>query len=76
MDKRKLSKIARDPATPDMIKIARRLGGMTHMVTARLFEDKKILQLTFYEISKLKQGKSEAEFRTFLSDSDYSTLQT
>ena len=73
MDKRKLSKIPRDPATPDMIRMAKRLGGMTHIMTARLLEDEKILQLTFYEISKLKQGKSEAAFRTFLSDSDYIT---
>ena len=42
-------------------------------MTARLLEDEKILQLTFYETSKLKQGKPEAAFRTFLSDSDYIT---
>ena len=73
MDKRKLSKIPRDSATPDMIRMAKRLGGMTHIMTARLHVDEKILQLTFYETSKLKQGKSEAAFRTFLSDSDYIT---
>lgn len=56
-----------------MIEIAKRLGGMTHIVTSNLFEDKKMLQLTFYEIRKLKEGKSEAAFRTFLSDSDYIT---
>lgn len=73
MDKRKLSKIPREPATPDMIEIAERLGGMTHIVTAKLLEDKKMLQLTFYRITQLCQGKSEADFRTFLSDSDYIT---
>ncbi len=56
-----------------MLRIAKRLGGMTHIMTARLLEDEKILQLTFYETSKLKQGKPEAAFRTFLSDSDYIT---
>lgn len=73
MDKRKLSKVLRNPATPDMLKMAKRLGSVTHIVTAGLLEDEKILQLTFYEISRLKQGKSEAAFRTFLSDSDYIT---
>lgn len=73
MNKRKLSKIPREPAAPDMIRIAKRLGSMSHIVTARLLEDEKILQLTFYETSKLKQGKPEAAFRTFLSDSDYIT---
>lgn len=73
MDKRILSKIPRDLATTDMLRIAKRLGGMTHIMTARLLEDEKILQLTFYETSKLKQGKPEAAFRTFLSDSDYIT---
>lgn len=73
MNKRKLSKIPRDPATPDMFKIAKRLGSMTHIVTASLLEDEKILQLTFYEIERLKEEKPEAAFRTFLSDSDYIT---
>lgn len=73
MDKRKLLKIPRDPAGPEMVDIANRLSGMTHIVTARLLEDDKILLLTFYEIRELKQGKSEAVFRTFLSDSDYIT---
>lgn len=73
MDKRKLSRSPRDPATPDMIETAERLDGMIHIVTARLLGDEKILQLTFYETSKLKQGKPGAAFRTFLSDSDYIT---
>ncbi len=73
MDKRRLSKIPRDPASPDMIKTAERLDGMTHIATAKLLGDKKILQLTFYEIDQLKQGKPGAAFRTFLSDSDYIT---
>lgn len=73
LDKRKLSKIPRELATPDMAEVAKRLENMNHIVTARLLEDKKILQLTFYEVSKLKQGKSEAAFRTFLSDNDYIT---
>ena len=66
MDKRMLSKIPRDPATDEMMEIAGRLGGMRHIVTAKLHEDTKILQLTFYEVEALKKGKPEAAFRTFL----------
>lgn len=68
-----LSKIPRDPATDEMMEIAGRLGGMRHIVTAKLHEDTKILQLTFYEVEALKKGKPEAAFRTFLSDDDYIT---
>lgn len=73
MDKRKLSAIPRDEATADMMDIARRLGSIRHIVTARLIEDKKILLLNFFEVSTLKKGKTEAAFRTFLSDDDYIT---
>lgn len=73
MDKRKLSKIPREQATPEMMKVAERLGGRSHIATASLIEDKKILQLTFYRTDQLREGKPEADFRTFLSDSDYIT---
>lgn len=73
MDKRKLSAIPRDEATPEMLDIAGRLEGMNHIVTARRVEENKILLLNFYEVSKLKKGKTEAALRTFLSDDDYIT---
>ncbi len=73
LDKRRLSKIPRESATSDMMQTAERLGGVTHIATARSLEDEKILQLTFYETSKLKQRKPGAAFRTFLSGSDYIT---
>ena len=73
MDKRKLAKIPKARATAEMIEVAGRIGGFYHIATAELIEDKKILLLTFYRISELRKGKSEAEFRTFLSDSDYIT---
>lgn len=73
MDKRMLSKIKRPEATKEMVEMAGRLGGFQHIATAELIEDKKILLLTFYRISELQKGKPEAEFRTFLSDSDYIT---
>ncbi len=73
MDKRKLSKIPREQATPEMMKVAERLGGKSHIVTASLIEDKKILQLTFYRTDQLRKRKPESDFRTFLSDSDYIT---
>lgn len=73
MEKRKLSKIPEEKATEQMLELARRLQGNSHIVKASLLEDKKILLLNFYEIKSLKNGKTGAAFRTFLSDSDYIT---
>lgn len=73
MDKRKLSAVPRDEATDDMLDMANRLDSIRHIVTARLIEDNKILLLNFYEVSRLKEGKTEAAFRTFLSSDDYIT---
>lgn len=73
MDKRKLSALPRKEATPDMLDIAGRLSGMSHIVTAELVGDSKILLLYFYEIATLSKGKTEAAFRTFLSEDDYIT---
>lgn len=66
MEKRKLSTLPRPEATAEMVEMADRLDGMEHIVTAELVEDNKILLLNFYEVSKLKKGKTEAAFRTFL----------
>ena len=63
MDKRRLSAIPRDEASADMLDIAKRLGSVRHIVTARLIEENKILLLNFYEVSKLKKGKTNAVFR-------------
>lgn len=60
-------------ATPEMVEMADRMPGIKHMVTAELVEDSKILLLNFFEVSKLKKGKTEAAFRTFLSSDDYIT---
>lgn len=73
MEKRKLSAIPRAEATSDMLEIAGRLGVMRHIVTAELMEDGKMLLLYFYEIKALRKGKTEAAFRTFLSEDDYIT---
>lgn len=73
MEKRKLSAIARECATNDMLKMAEKLGNMRHIVTASIVEDKKILLLYFYEIETLRTGKTSAAFRTFLSEDDYIT---
>lgn len=73
MEKRKLSAIPRAEATSDMLEIAGRLGAMRHIVTAELIESGKILLLYFYEIEALRKGKTEATFRTFLSENDYIT---
>lgn len=73
MDKRKLSAMPRVEATPEMVEMADRMPGIKHMVTAELVDDNKILLLNFFEVSKLKKGKTEAAFRTFLSSDDYIT---
>lgn len=73
MDKRKLSAMPRVEATPEMVEMADRMQGIKHMVTAELVDDNKILLLNFFEVSKLKKGKTEAAFRTFLSRDDYIT---
>ena len=73
MEKRKLSAIAREKASEDMMEIASRLKGMRHIVTAQMVEDNRILLLTFYNISDLANGKEGAAFRTFLSNEDYIT---
>lgn len=73
MNKRELAKVERPEATEEMVEMAQRLGGMNHIVTARLIEGNKILLLNFFEVSKLKNGKTEAAFRTFLSSDDYIT---
>lgn len=49
MEKRKLSAIPRPIATPEMMEVADRLGGMRHIVTAELIDDKKILLLILRE---------------------------
>ena len=62
MEKRKLSAIPRMEATPEMVEMADRMPGIKHMVTAELVEDSKILLLNFFEVSKLKKGKTEARW--------------
>ena len=59
MEKRKLSAIPRPIATPEMMEVADRIGGMRHIVTAELIDDKKILLLNFFEIQALKKGKQK-----------------
>lgn len=71
MDKRKLSKIPRIQATEEMCKTAKRLDSIDHIVTANMVED--IVLMNFYRVSNLKKGKTDAEFRTFLSKEDYIT---
>lgn len=72
MEKRKLSATPRAEATPEMVEMADGMPRIKHMVTAELMDD-KILLLNFFEVSKLKKGKTEAAFRTFLSNDDYIT---
>lgn len=74
MDKRNLSKIERPVATEHVINMANRMADRaSHVVTAELIENKKILLLNFFKIKDLAKGKTEAELRTFLSHEDYIT---
>lgn len=74
MDKRNLSKIERPAATEHVINMANRMADyVSHVVTAELIANKKILLLNFFKIKELAKGKTEAEFRTFLSHEDYIT---
>ena len=74
MDKRKLSKIPRPCADPDILERGQQLSDCaTHIVTAELIGDKKILLLNFFRIKDLAEGNTGAEFRTFLSHEDYIT---
>ncbi len=63
MEKRKLSAIAREKASEDMIEIAGRLKGMRHIVTAQMVEDNRILILTFYKISDIAKGEGGSSFQ-------------
>lgn len=71
MDKKVLSVIPRQSATEKMIKTADRLDGFNYFVTAELIEEGTIVMIHVYQVSKLKKGKRNAEFRTFLSKDDY-----
>ena len=71
MDKRKLSKIPRPIASEQMIDMARELSE-TYLITTEMAEN-EILLLNFFEVAKLKQGKTEAAYRTFFSHEDYIT---
>lgn len=71
MDKRKLSKIPRPVASEQMIDMARELSE-TYLITTEMAEN-EILLLNFFEVAKLKKGKTEAAYRTFFSHEDYIT---
>ena len=72
MEKRKLSAIERPKATPEMVKKAGELNGIKYIVDAKLV-DKNILVMNFFEVLELRERKTVATFRTFLSEDDYVT---
>lgn len=72
MEKRKLSVIERPKATPEMVEKAGELNGIKYIVDAKLV-DKNILVMNFFEVSELRERKTVATFRTFLSEDDYIT---
>lgn len=72
MEKRKLSVIERPKATLEMVEKAGELNGIKYIVDAKLV-DKNILVMNFFEVSELRERKTVATFRTFLSEDDYVT---
>ena len=72
MEKRKLAAIERPKATPEMVEKAGELNGIKYIVDAKLV-DKNILVMNFFEVSELRERKTVATFRTFLSGDDYVT---
>ena len=72
MEKRKLSAIERPKATPEMVEKAGELNGIKYIVNAKLV-DENILVMNFFEVSELRERKTVATFRTFLSGDDYVT---
>ena len=72
MEKRKLSAIERPKATSEMVEKAGELNGIKYIVDAKLV-DKNILVMNFFEVSELRERKTVATFRTFLSEDDYVT---
>ncbi len=79
MDKRTLAAIGVAKATDgmmdlaDMMDLAELNEICKYIVCAELVCHKKILLLTFYDIAELKQRRSQAVFRTFISKDDYIT---
>lgn len=72
MEKRKLSAIERPKATPEMVEKAGELNEIKYIVDAKLV-DKNILVMNFFAVSELRERKTVATFRTFLSEDDYVT---
>ena len=71
MEKRKLSKIPRTPASDEILRIAKETS--KHYVATVEKMEEKILMITFYPVRRLKKGKREAQMRTFFSKDDYIT---
>ena len=72
MEKRKLSAVERPKATPEMVEKAGELNEIKYIVDAKLV-DKNILVMNFFAVSELRERKTVATFRTFLSEDDYVT---
>ena len=75
MEKRKLSALPRPEATAEMVEMSDKLDGMEHIVTAELVNGNKILLLNFYEVSKLKKGKTYTVKVTYLKDTVKSSVK-
>lgn len=71
MEKRKLSKIPRTPASDEMLQIAKETD--KHYIATVENMEEEILMITFYPVRKLKKEKREAQMRTFFSKDDYIT---
>lgn len=70
MDKVRLQRIEREKASQKSILLARQMEGTEHIIQARMIEE-SVLQMTFFEVEKLRKGNIEPMFRTFLWKGGY-----
>lgn len=73
MDKRTLAAVGVAKATDEMMDLACIVDIYKYIAKAELICYRKILLLTFFDISELRKRKSVAVFRTFISKNDYIT---
>lgn len=75
MEKRDLRRVKRPEATGDMMRLAEQADQMNYIVSSEIIEvsGEKILLLNFFKRSRLLKGETGAQFRTFISTTDYIT---
>ena len=75
MKKKELVKIPIESAKLEWSELALRAEGMEYFISARAIgdEDKKILLMHLYSQEKLRNGNTQADYRMFINQEDYTT---